>query len=95
MSQSAGESPSRDELQRPQLALSSGHAVRAGRVLWDAVSGVLRERRARRPFAAGGGPLNAVEAEVLNILYGDARVRRRAYDIQPSHVRPDESAVRR
>jgi hypothetical protein len=51
-----------------------------------AVAGVLRERRRHAATRDGAGGQDAVEAEVISLLYGDAAVRHRTFDTQPSHI---------
>jgi hypothetical protein len=54
-----------------------------------AVLSVVREhRRRRRASRVEAGRGEAVETEILAILYGDAAARHRAYDTQPSHSWP-------
>lgn len=53
-----------------------------------AVAGVLRERRLRMANTASDDlrEREAVEAEVISLLYGDAAVRHRVFGTQPSHI---------
>lgn len=53
------------------------------------MSSVLRERRRRTTRSAvdDADGKEAVEAEVISLLYGDAGMRHRVFDTQPSHIR--------
>jgi hypothetical protein len=52
-----------------------------------AVASVLRERRFRAHSASQApAKRDAGEAEVIALLYGDASLRKRAFDTQPSHI---------
>lgn len=56
-----------------------------------AVASVLRERRRYatvRSAPDGVGDQGAIEVEVISLLYGDAAMRHRAFDTQPSHIWP-------
>ena len=75
----------------PRLSRALSHA-RTGRLeVKAAVASVLRERRRHatvRSAPDGVGDQGAIEAEVISLLYGDAAVRHRAFDTQPSHIWP-------
>lgn len=59
-----------------------------------AVLRAMREhRRQRRTGLADPGRGEAVETEILAILYGDVMARHRAYDTQPSHMWPTVAAT--
>jgi hypothetical protein len=52
-----------------------------------ALARVLRERRVRaRGTSQASSKQDVEEAEVISLLYGDASLRKRAFDTQPSHI---------
>jgi hypothetical protein len=72
-----------------KLSRTLSHALASRLEMKAAVVGVMRERRrhATTRFVPGGaGEQEAVEAEIIALLYGDAGVRHRAFDTQPSHI---------
>lgn len=76
-----------------RIAGAVGRALPGRADMKAAVAVVLRERRrgagGRREASNGS---EAIEAEVMALLYGDASARRRAFDTQPSHLpRVDEA----
>jgi hypothetical protein len=79
------------ERSAPRLSRALSHAMASRLEVKAAVASVLRERGRHatvRSTPDGVGDRGAIEAEVISLLYGDAAVRHRAFDTQPSHIWP-------
>jgi hypothetical protein len=78
------------ERSAPRISRALPRALAARPDVKAAMAGVLRERRRRTTRSAmdDAGGKEAVEAKVISLLYGDAGMRHRVFDTQPSHIRP-------
>jgi hypothetical protein len=79
------------ERSAPRLSRALSHAMASRLEVKAAVASVLRERRRYatvRSAPDGVGDQGAIEVEVISLLYGDAAMRHRAFDTQPSHIWP-------
>ena len=89
MNAHSSEHPIPDERSTARMSRALSQTLPGKPDMRAAMEGVLRERRRRGVRAPRpGSEAEAVEAEVISALYGDAASRHRAFDTQPSRVWP-------